>query len=391
MGIRTLHIITDLYTGGAEQALYNLLKGWFAERVESQVVSLRDEGTIGPEICSMNIHVSTLDIQKSWSSIFAFERLRKIVRAFQPDILQGWMYHGNLAATLARTFASGHPMLVWNIHDSLYDLRYEKPMTRQVIRANRFFSNFPDALIYVSQLSRKHHEVFGFASSNGQVIPNGIDVKRFYFSPMSRQRVRFELGIPDDELVVGHVARLHPMKNHSLFLRAAADLALRYPETHFLLIGQDVSMRNKIFAQLIPKEARDRFYLLGERSDVPDLMSAMDIFCQSSWSEAFPNVLCEAMAAGVPCVATDVGDSALIVGDTGVIVPPRDEQKLSTGIENLLSLSYEERRLLGKRARARIEENYTIDAIIDQYVKLYERLVEKKNSNSKKTRSVFMQ
>jgi len=370
--LKIIHIITGLETGGAERALYNLLQGGLAECFESYVVSLGDEGTFGSRISALGVHVSTLGMRKGIPSLSGLLKLSCIIKKIQPDIIQGWMYHGNLAATLARNFAKGRPVVAWNIRQSLYGMRNEKPMTRQVIRANWFLSASPDVILYNSHLSRKQHEAFGFSSSSGRVIPNGIDVQRFCFSREARDRVRFELNISEKSLVVGHVARLHPMKDHLIFLRAAADLVLRYPETHYLLSGRNVSMDNDILEQLIPVQARDRFHLLGERDDVPQLMNAMDIFCLSSaWGEGFPNVLGEAMAIGVPCVATDVGDSALVVGDCGVVVAPRDKKALAAGIESLLSLSATERCLLGERAHSRIEDKFTLGEIVEQYATLY--------------------
>jgi glycosyltransferase involved in cell wall biosynthesis len=374
-----MHIITGLATGGAEWALYNMLNGGLAARFNSYIISLIDEGTMGPLIRALGLPVTTLGMCGGRPSLSGLKKLHRMVRDFQPDLIQGWMYHGNLAATLARFFAPGRPVLAWNIRHSLYDLGHERPMTRQVIRANRFFSSAPDALLYNSRLSRKQHEAFGFSSRNGRFIPNGIDVQRFTLSSASRQRIRSELGIPAEAQVVGHVARLHPMKGHPGFLRVAAELATRHPKAHFLLSGRDVSLENNALAQLIPAQVRDRFHLLGERSDVSELMSAMDVFCLSSaWGEGFPNVIGEAMATGLPCVATDVGDSAIIVGDTGKLVPPRDEDALAAGIESLLKISPEERRTLGASARARIEANYTLEAIMEQYAALYEKLITEK-------------
>jgi glycosyltransferase involved in cell wall biosynthesis len=374
--IKLLHVITGLTTGGAERALYNLLKGGLSERLNSHIISLKDDGTIGRRIRALGVPVTTLDMLGGWPSLSGLTKLRRIVREFQPDIIQGWMYHGNVAAILARTMSSRRPILVWTIHSSLYDLNHEGPITRQVIRANRWFSSAPDALVYVSWLARKRHEEFGFAPQNGRIIPNGIDVQQFSFSSASRQRVRSELGIPQDAPVVGHVARLHPMKDHQSFLQAATDISRRYPETHFLLCGRDVLLEESSLAQLIPVHVQDRFHLLGERSDVADLMSAMDIFCQSSWSEAFPIVLGEAMVTQVPCVATDVGDSATIIGDTGVVVPPRDVTALVDGIERLLRMPVEERRTMGASARVRIQANYTLEAVVDQHAELYEKLMQ---------------
>jgi glycosyltransferase involved in cell wall biosynthesis len=381
--LKIIHIITGLSTGGAERALYNLLPGGLINWFDNHVVSLSDEGTMGQQIRTLGVSVTTLNMCGGQPSLSSLTKLRRVIRELKPGIIQGWMYHGNLAATLARTLAPGRPVLVWNIRHSLYDLAHEKRMTQKVIRANRLFSSAPDALLYNSRLSREQHEDFGFVSRNGQLIPNGIDVQRFCFSGEVRKRVRSELGIPAEVQVVGHVARLHPMKDHPAFLRAAAALAIRYPETHFLLSGRDVSSENKTLEQLVPAQVRDRFHLLGERGDVSELMSAMDILCLSSaWGEGFPNVIGEAMATGVPCVATDVGDSKLVIGDTGVVVPPQNENALAAGVESLLMMPLEDRRALGASARARIEANYTLGAIVEQYAALYESLVEERGEGS---------
>lgn len=374
--VRVLHVITGLLTGGAERALYNLLQGGLAKSFNSHIVSLSDDGTMGPRIRALGVPVTTLDLRGGLSLFSGLEKLRQEVKDFQPDLIQGWMYHGNLAATFARTLAPGNPVLNWNVRHSLYELKHEKLLMKQVIRLNRFFSGTPDALLYNSHLSRKQHEGFGFSSRSGRVIPNGIDIKKFHFSGENRKHVRIELNISTDALVVGHVARLHPMKDHPAFLRAAVSLALLYPNTHFLLSGWNVSMNNKSLTDLIPKQVSDRFHLLGERDDVSELMSAMDVFCLSSaWGEGFPNVIGEAMAAGVPCVATDVGDSAVVIGDAGVVVPLCDEGALTIGIEKILQMTLGARKALGVKARNRIVENYTLNAIVEQYAALYESLI----------------
>lgn len=374
--MKIIYIITGLATGGAERALYNLLNEGLAERFDCHVISLIDEGTIGPQIQALQVPVSSLGMRNGRPTVSSLLQLRRIVREFKPDVVQGWMYHGNLMARLARTLSPGRPALCWNIRQTLYGIGYEKKMTQMVIRANRFFSSSPDVLLYNSGLSRKQHEAFGFDSSNGQVIPNGIDMQMFSFSSAYRHQVRSELNIPDSALLVGHVARMHPMKDHSLLLRAASKLAVHYPDTHYLLIGKDITVQNKSLIRLIPDEVMARFHMLGERDDISRLMSAMDIFClSSSRGEGFPNVIGEAMATGVPCLTTDVGDSGLIVDDTGVIVPPGNEHDYMTGLEKLLTMPVKQRRELGIRARARIEANFTLASIVNRYDALYENLV----------------
>jgi len=376
-----VHIITGLNTGGAERALYNLLNGGLADRFDSSVISLMDEGTIGSQIKALGVPVISLGMKKGLPTFSVLKKLRKEIRDRKPDLIQGWMYHGNLAATLACSMCSKKVAVLWNVRHSLYDLGHEKLMTRQIIRANRFFSRLADTLLYNSQISRQQHEFFGFKRNKGQVIPNGIDLDRFRFSGNSRQRIRDELVIPIDALVVGHIARYHPMKDHVNFLQAALSVISSHPSIHFVLIGRDVSLDNKDLTCLIPDSLRRQFHFLGERTDVHELMSAMDIASSSSsYGEAFPNVVGEAMAASLSCVVTDVGDSAYIVGDIGVVVHPQDSDALAAGIESLLVLSQLERQELGVKARQRIEGHFSLTAIVKQYSALYKAKIEEKRN-----------
>ena len=373
---KLLHIITGLNTGGAERALYNLLQGGMADRFDCHVVSLMDEGTMGAQIKALGVPVTTLEIKRGIPSFSVLRKLRQLIQEQQPDVIQGWMYHGNLVAWLARLFSRNNPELVWNIRQSLYTIADEKLLTRQVIRANRFFSFGVDVLLYNSHLSRKQHKKFGFSAAKSKVIPNGIDVRNYNPSNDARVKIRLELSIPEDALVVGHVARLHPMKDHPLFLKAAIKLADRFSNLHFILCGRNVLYSSMEIGSLVPAKLHPRFHLLGEREDIPELMCAMDILSSSSWGEAFPNVLGEAMACGVPCVATDVGDSAVIVSDYGVVVSPHDEAALADGMEKLLLMPVEERRTLGIQARKHIVDNFALESIVGQYCGLYEKLLQ---------------
>ena len=378
----TLHIITGLSTGGAERALYNLLQGGLNTQFNSQVISLIDKGTMGEKIEKLGVPVITLDMPAGRPTLASIFKLRRIIKDLQPDLIQGWMYHGNLVATLARFFCSKKVPVIWNVRQSLYQIEKEKRLTRWVIKANRLLSKSVDKLLYNSQLSREQHEAFGFASEKGQVIPNGINCQQFSYSAKAREQVRAELDMPSESLVVGHVARFHPMKGHASFLQAAVSLAEKYPDVHFMLSGREVTLTNPALKQHVPPELENRFYLLGERRDISDLMSAMDILCSSSgWGEAFPNVLGEAIAVGVPCVATDVGDSALIVGECGCVVKPGDSAVLEAGIESLLIMPESERKHLGEQGRQRIEDNFTLSVIVERYAERYKSIISDKRYN----------
>lgn len=374
-----LHVITSLSVGGAQRALYNLLHGGLAGRFDNTVLSLMDEGDVAPQIRGLGVPVYELGMRHSWPSPRAVRKLRKIVRKIQPDLIQGWMYHGNLVASLAQILAVGKPALAWNVRHSLHDINYEKRSTRMVIKANKWLSGKPDLLLYNSHVSKKQHESFGFASKNGHVILNGIDTERFSFSAQSRTQVRTECNIPENAIVVGHVARYHPMKDHVTFLRAMAELVREYPHVHALLCGRKVTIENEALMSEIPKEYRSRFHLLGQRNDIVAVMSAMDIFCSSSaWGEGFPNVLGEAMSVGVPCIATDVGDSKAVVGEVERVVAAGEPSLLYATISRHIRAVPDESEDMARLSRRRINNNFSIKSVVKKYASIY-RLIHYKS------------
>lgn len=373
--MRILHVITSLSMGGAERSLFNLLAGLGAN-ADHEVVSLLDDGAYGDKVRELGIPVQALGLRRGLPGPSAVARIRALVRRSNPDLIQGWMYHGNLASYLAGRLAPGVPEVVWNVRHSLYGLKKERPMTRHVIRVNRLLSQRVTAIVYNSHLSRQQHEAFGFAGTHGKVIPNGINVNQFRPVPDRAARTREELGIAVGTPLIAHVARFHPMKNHAGFLRAAVYVVERMPDVHMLLVGRDVTFDNSVLSSLVPDSLRSRFHLMGERVDVQDLMQVATVFCQSSlWGEAFPNVLGEAMACQVPCVATDVGDSAAIVGDTGIVVTPGNSNALADALVEMLAKSDAERLTLGQAARRRVEDYYALPKIVEQYAEFYRDLM----------------
>lgn len=375
--MKTLHIISSLAVGGAERALFNLLAAGLGKDGEVAVLSLTDEGVFAEKIRDLGVTVYSLNLKSAMPSLSALVRLRKFVRDFQPDLIQGWMYHGNLFAMLSEKWFARQVGLVWNIRHSLYSLNHEKFLTRQVIRLNRLLSSQPDCIIYNSHLSRMQHEKFGFAASKGQVIPNGFDVNTLLPCPETRRLARQTLGIGADKTIIGHVARFHPVKNHAGFLRAAVEVINIKKDVVFLLMGRDVHFDNPALQGIVPLDLQDKFYCLGERQDVDALMQAMDIFCLSSSSEAFPNVLAEAMSLSLPCVTTDVGDSREIVAENGVVVPPNDAEALANGILAILDKTAQQRIEIGKKGRRSTELRYGIQQIVGCYEAVYSNICSK--------------
>jgi glycosyltransferase involved in cell wall biosynthesis len=285
------------------------------------------------------------------------------------------MYHANLVGGLAARLAGIRP-LAWGIRQSVLDPRYHKRTTIWTARlCARLSRHLPDRIVCCSEAVRRAHAAFGYETGRMVVLPNGFDLDAYRPDPAVRLSVRQELGLPEGTLLIGLVARFNPQKDHHNFMQAAALLHARLPDVHFLLCGDGVSMQNAELAQWVEEaDIGPNIHLLGCRQDVPRLSAALDIASSSSYGEGFPNVVGEAMACGVPCVVTDVGDSALIVGDTGRVVPPRNPQALAEAWHDLLIAGPNYRRLLGTAARRRIQECFSLPTITRRYEQLYEEM-----------------
>ena len=368
--MKIAHVITDLDIGGAEMMLYKLLTLPHNDVSNFLVISLMGRGRIADRIEALGVKVKMLDLEQgqrpSWKTI---KKLRLFIRAFNPDIVQGWMYHGNIAATIA-VFLSD-PMhrnvkLLWNIRQTLYSVNSEKVQTRFLIKLGCWLSFLPDSIIYNSSVSAEQHVKIGFLAKKTKIIPNGFDLQKFRPDQNRRQQLRKELRVSESTILIGHISRLHPMKDHATLLRVIDRVVGSLSDTGskqevlFLLIGHGVTSE-------LSKNPAIRF--LGERTDIPRIMSALDIVVSSSaWGEGFPNVIGEAMASEVPCVVTDVGDSAYIVGKYGRVCSVGDEQCIASSLLQLIE-NKQERKTAGKQARKRIKENYSIDKIKKEYLK----------------------
>jgi glycosyltransferase involved in cell wall biosynthesis len=373
--VKILHVINRLSRSGAEMMLYKLLLA-LPERengLAHGVISLMDDGEFRPAIEALGVPVHAVGVRRGMPSPAALWRLRRLIAEVRPDLVQCWMYHSNVATSLA---AAKRRPVVWGIRHSIYDLAREKRLTRWLIRSGPKLSGRVARIVYCSRASADQHEALRYPRSKTTVIPNGFDVEVFRPNDKARRELRAELGVPPEAVIVGHAARYHPMKNHAGLLRAFAKaVSLRHPQVHLAMAGSDVSRDNRALTGLIAGlDISERIHLLGERRDMPRLMAGFDIYASPSWSEAFPNVLGEAMASGLPCVATDVGDSAAVVVDTGRVVPPGDEAGLAEALSQLIEAGAEVRQKLGAEARKRIVRDFSLDAIAKRYVELYEEV-----------------
>ena len=368
----TLHLITGLRTGGAERALLRLVERGLARSFDTHVVSMDDEGTIGPRLRRAGAKVHTLGMRRN--PISALNRLRTIVRTVRPGLIQGWMYHGNLAALIAARMAPEKVPVLWNVRQGLDAISAEKFATLQVIRLNSALSKLPLRIIYNSRKARLQHESYGFSSSLAEVIPNGFELDLFSENIETRTTLRRELGLGENTPLIGNFGRFHPVKDHFSLL-TAANLALRSGlEADFLLAGNGISPDAVRLQTLVDPDFHHRFHIFGERSDIAAMMQAIDIYVSCSRAEAFPNVVGEAMASSVPCIGTNTGDTAFVIGSAGIVVPTADPGALA---DALLELGTDpaRRRALGQQARGIIEQQFDIAAVVDRYINLYQSVL----------------
>ncbi|GAB4529532.1 MAG: glycosyltransferase [Pleurocapsa sp.] len=374
--MKILFLSTGLTTGGAEVMLYNLLSKINRQKYQPSVISLMDKGRFGQAIEKLDIPVYSAGMNPGKPTIKAITRTINLVKKVQPNLIQGWMYHGNLAAQAASFLNGQNVPILWSIHHSLYSLRSEKIPTQAIIRLGSFTSKAVAKIAYVSQKSQIEHQKIGYSKENSCVIPNGFDTSLLQPSAQIREQFRKSLNLPSESILIGSIARYHPMKDHANFLDAAKILLADFPTANFVLVGPEVDKNNPALTQQIKSLGiGDRVYLLGERTDIPQITPALDILTSSSaFGEAFPLVIGEAMSCGVPCVATDVGDCAWIVGDTGQIVPPQDAAALARGWQTILSLDSPQKQALGIAARQRIIDFFSLDFVVSQYEKLYDNI-----------------
>jgi glycosyltransferase involved in cell wall biosynthesis len=377
--IKIIHLITDLDPGGAEMMLYKLLSVMDREAFDQQVVSLTRVGVIGEEIRALGWPVDSLGMKRGVPSPAAFLKLTVLLRKEKPNILQTWLYHADLLGTLVKPWIK-RARLVWNIRCSYMDFSRYPYLTRRVVQVCTRLSSRPDAVIINSKAGRELHIRRGYRPRRWVWIPNGFDVNQFRFDPAAREEVRHELGLTAGAPLIGMIARLDPMKDMDTFLRAAVRLQEKVPGVFFLLAGSGQEPNHPFFRDHpLGKVLGSRLFLLGYRKDIPRILSALDLAVSTSLGEGFPNAVGEAMACGIPCVVTDVGDSSFLLGEGGIAVPPGDAEGMAAAWERLLGLSVQERRMIGRKGRQRIETSFNLEGVRFRYERLYRDLMGEKS------------
>lgn len=354
-----IHIVTGLSRGGAENALYRLLSQE-ADPADVQVVSLTDEGLIGSRLRAMGISVTCLCLNSRLPSPIKFLRLVRQLRQWRPQLVQTWMYHADLVGGLAGWIA-GIPVC-WGVRNSNLSAENIKITTRLVAHMCALVSRWvPSRIISCSQRAVEVHRTFGYAAPFA-VVANGLDVSAWRPRPELRDSVRKRLGIPEGAFIFAHAGRADPQKDHHGLAQAFNAVRAECPNVWLLLCGDGLS-RDKPYFEALPftPEARRQVLACGARDDLPDLWQGADTFVLSSLGEAFPNVVAEAMSCGLPCIVTDVGDAAEIVGETGIVVPARDACRLAQAMLNMRHMPTLDRLRLGCAARERIQIRFTLE------------------------------
>ncbi|MGQ9858776.1 MAG: glycosyltransferase [Thermodesulfobacteriota bacterium] len=375
--VKVAHVITGLDTGGAQRSLFELVRSLDQSRLNCIVISFRHPDFMSEIFAQAGIKVHHLGMQIApFSLSLGMARLLGILRGYRPHILQGWMYHANLVCTLARSLLPRRPRVIWGIRHSLHDLKREKLTTRWLIGACARLSRNPDIIVYNAYSSAAQHRAVGYDSAREVLILNGVDLERFKPSLEARRWLRKELlGISDDVFLVGMVARFHLTKGYDLCLEAMGRVAKQREGVRLLLVGRGMEESNAALRSLIRANGLgSKALLLGERPDTERILPGLDLLCSPSRGESFPNVVIEAMACGVPCAVTDVGDSAKIVGDCGCVVHPGDSEALVKALQAFIMMSSEDRKALSVRARKQVEcfdHKYTVE----RYSSLYEALL----------------
>jgi len=366
--LRVLHVITGLGRGGAERMLYTLCaesvrrgqEPHAGAPIAHRVVSLLPDGRYRPLLEGIGVPVSCADCARLWRLPAAVMTLARLIRRERPAVVQGWMYHANVVAALALMLVAKaeRPRLIWGVRCSAMEVARYSWRLRATLALHRLLRGRPDLTAANSRAGRDDHLRLGLIAEPAEVIENGVDVEAFAPADAeARAQARRALGLEEGAFVALTLARVDPMKDYPALLEAAR----RLPTILFLAAGEGTDRL----------EGPPNFRGLGARDDAARLLAAADLLVSSSaYGEGMSNAIAEALAAGLPAVATDVGDAARLVGEAGRIVAPRDPDALVKAV-GALAADGEARRALGAAAARRMREAFSIARTVDRFEALY--------------------
>lgn len=355
-----LLLTRSLDTGGAQQQLVELAIGLSGRGHRVQVAVFYGEGPLSKRLESAGIAI--VDLRKSgrWDFAGFLRRTIGLVRRVKPDVVYSFLGDGNIVGTLISPFTR-HTKFVWSIRNSSFDMSVDHWRARTGYRVEAALSRWPAAVIANSSAGRDFAISRGFPADRIAVVPNGIDTERFRPDARLRHKQRQELGVGDGEVAIGVLGRLNSTKDYPTFLRAAAVVAQEIPASRFLCVGGGHELQR--LQQLVRELGIAERVIFAGELDAPSALNSFDIACSPSVTEGFSNAIAEAMACGLPCVVTDVGDSAAIVGDVGKVVPAGSVDALA---EAILAAASVLDRHDPQRPRARIVDNYSVAAMVDR-------------------------
>lgn len=373
---KVLHIISGMSVGGAEMALLRLVTCSAGGTYQHAVVSLSRGGGMLERFQSAGIEVTQLDLKKAPLRTLFY--LFKLLRTSRPAVVQTWMYHADLVGGFVARLA-GIRNVIWGVRTTDVSVNGGAGI-RYLQKICAMFSRLlPERIVCAADASKESHIRIGYAADRMIVVPNGFDFSAFRRDEDRRKSLRAEHGIGDDAIVVGTLGRFHLAKDPENYVRAAALLAKTRPDVKYMMVGRDfVATNQELMGWIDESGCKERFILLGERSDVPLCLSAMDVFCLPSRTEGFPNALVEAMAMCLPAVTTDVGDARVLLKDAGRVVPKQDSEALAEALDHLLAMSSDSLHSLGNEASQRIRSEYGLDRMRSRFESVYEELI--KNS-----------
>lgn len=363
--LHVTHVITTLEVGGAQVVLAHLAAGLRSHGVTSDVVVLGPTGPLHDRVAAAGADVVAMD-RRPAGLVGAVRELRAHLERRRPDVVHAWLYHAEVVVALARPQAP----VVFGVHhtDVLAD-HWPRP-TRVAARVANRLSNRADAVVYPGEASRRVHEDLGRPPALGHVIPNGIPRPAPHDG--ARGHLRERLGVGADVPVVGRIGRAHAQKDLPTFVAAVAVARRRHPALRAVIAGPGIPEDLELARAIGGAGLGAVVHRWDALDDVADLHAGLDLAVSSSSAgEALPTVLLEALAVGIPVVATDVGDSARIVGSAGRVVPPRDPDELGGAIADLLDLTPEQREDLGRRGGDRVLAAHGVAAMTTAWAQLY--------------------